>query len=112
MGHRAVPAVREPSAAMRTTADRVLACGQGQYSFRDRPLRCQIRTGRVAALNGGPPGPAFGRTGAGFWPACPDRRREARDHAHEAPQHVADLAEAERGFEITHERKHVALGIA
>ena len=112
MGHRAVAPVREPSAAMRTAADRVLACGQGQDGFRDRPLRCQIRPGWVAALNGGPPGPAFGRTGAGFGRRSRDARREARNHAYEAPQHLADLAEAERRFEVPDEVEHVAFGVA
>ena len=63
-------------------------------------------------MNGGPPRPAFGRTGVSCWSACPDRRWETRNHADEAPQHVADLAEAERRFEVPHEGEHVAFGVA
>src|SRR5206468_9043256 len=112
MGHHAVAPVREPSAPMRTAADRVLAYRPGQDGFRDRPLRCQVRPGRVPALNGAPPGPALGGSGAGFWSAFTDCGREGRDHAHEAPQRLADLAEAERRFQIPHQGKHVAFGVA
>ena len=76
-------------------------------------LTSQISPGIRSAPQTGTPGPALRDRSVGF-PARPaaDGFRVARRDAHEAPQHLPDLAEVEAGVQVLDEVEHIALGVA
>src|SRR3954453_5002776 len=102
----------KPSAAIGATADRVLRRRQRQNSVRNGPLLLQVSPCGIAGPDRRAPGPTFGRAGARFVPALARPRRIGWDHADEATQRRAGLAESESRLEGPNQVEHVALCVA